>query len=107
MAMTLEDVLARRTRIMLEDAERGAGVAPEVAALMARELGWSSEDPHAQAAQYRALVNHQLDADALRRGPGGSVKRHLPKGLSILPPALHTAVLPACPRASPSGTASL
>src|SRR5713101_851470 len=76
MAMTLEDVLARRTRIMLEDAERGAGVAPEVAALMARELGWSSEDTHAQVEQYRALVNHQLEAEGLRRVQGDSVKKN-------------------------------
>src|SRR5713101_4586011 len=76
MAMTLEDVLARRTRIILEDAERGAGVAPEVAALMARELGWSSEDTHAQVEQYRALVNHQLEAEGLRRVQGDSVKKN-------------------------------
>src|SRR5260221_1026987 len=41
MAMTLEDVLARRTRIILEDGAPGVGVAPKVAALMARELDWS------------------------------------------------------------------
>src|SRR5579884_1388837 len=38
MAMTLEDVLARRTRIILEDGARGADIAPEVATLMAGEL---------------------------------------------------------------------
>ncbi len=67
MAMTLEDVLARRTRIILEDAERGAGVAPEVAALMARELGWSSDQTRTQAEQYRALVGHQREAEGLPR----------------------------------------
>src|SRR6266571_3342771 len=67
MAMKLEDVLARRTRIMLEDAERGAGIAPEVAALMAPELGWSSDYTQAQVEQYRALVDHQLEAEGLRR----------------------------------------
>jgi len=67
MAMTLEDVLARRTRIILEDAERGAGVAPEVAALMARELGWSSDQVRAQVEQYRALVGHQREAEGLPR----------------------------------------
>jgi glycerol-3-phosphate dehydrogenase len=67
MAMTLEDVLARRTRIILEDAERGAGVAPEVAALMARELGWSSDQTRTQVEQYRALVGHQREAEGLPR----------------------------------------
>ena len=67
MAMTLEDVLARRTRIILEDAERGAGVAAEVAALMARELGWSSDQTRAQVEQYRALVGHQREAEGLPR----------------------------------------
>jgi glycerol-3-phosphate dehydrogenase len=76
MAMTLEDVLARRTRIMLEDAERGAGIAPEVAALMAPELGWSSDDTQAQVEQYRALVDHQLEAEGLRRVQGDSVVKH-------------------------------
>jgi len=67
MAMTLEDALARRTRIILEDADRGAGVASEVAALMARELGWSSDQVRAQVDQYRTLVDHQLEAEGLRR----------------------------------------
>jgi glycerol-3-phosphate dehydrogenase len=67
MAMTLEDVLARRTRIILEDAARGAGVAAEIAALMAGELNWSSDQTRAQVERYRALVGHQLEAEGLRR----------------------------------------
>src|SRR5256712_2172792 len=35
MAMTLEDMLARRTRIILEDGARGSGIAPQAASLMA------------------------------------------------------------------------
>ncbi len=66
MAMTLEDVLARRTRIILEDGARGADIAPEVATLMAGELGWSREQTNAQVEQYRALVDHQLEAEGLR-----------------------------------------
>jgi glycerol-3-phosphate dehydrogenase len=67
MAMTLEDVLARRTRIILEDADRGAGVALEVAALMARELSWSSDYTRTQVEKYRTLVGHQLEAEGLHR----------------------------------------
>src|SRR5260221_18894 len=48
MAMTLEDALARRTRIILEDGARGVGVAPEVAGLMSRELDWSGDQTNAQ-----------------------------------------------------------
>lgn len=66
MAMTLEDVLARRTRIILEDGTRGVDAAPAVAALMARELGWSDEQTHFQVEQYRALVAHQLEAEGLQ-----------------------------------------
>jgi glycerol-3-phosphate dehydrogenase len=66
MAMTLEDVLARRTRIILEDGARGVGTAPQVAALMARELGWSSDQEKAQVEQYRALVRHQLESEGLQ-----------------------------------------
>ena len=66
MAMTLEDVLARRTRIILEDGARGAGIAPEVAALMAGELGWSSDQTNSQVQQYRALVSHQLESEGLQ-----------------------------------------
>lgn len=66
MAMTLEDVLARRTRLILEDGARGVGIAPEVAALMARELGWSSDQTNSQVEQYRALVSHQLEAEGLQ-----------------------------------------
>jgi glycerol-3-phosphate dehydrogenase len=66
MAMTLEDVLARRTRIILEDGARGVGVALEVATLMARELDWSGDQTNAQVERYRALVGHQLAAESLR-----------------------------------------
>ncbi len=66
MAMTLEDVLARRTRLILEDGARGVGIAPQVAALMARELGWSSDHMNSQVEQYRALVEHQLESEGLQ-----------------------------------------
>jgi glycerol-3-phosphate dehydrogenase len=66
MAMTLEDMLARRTRIILEDGTRGAGIAPEVAAIMARELGWSGDQAHTQVEQYRTLVEHQFESEGLQ-----------------------------------------
>lgn len=56
MARTVEDVLARRTRELLLDARASVETAPEVAALLARELGrdeaWRDEQTH----QYEALA---------------------------------------------------
>jgi glycerol-3-phosphate dehydrogenase len=47
MARTVEDVLARRLRMLFLDARAAIAAAPRVAALMAKELGrdenWKSE----------------------------------------------------------------
>jgi glycerol-3-phosphate dehydrogenase len=40
LALSLDDVLARRTRLAPELRDRGAGVAPRVAAILGAELGW-------------------------------------------------------------------
>jgi glycerol-3-phosphate dehydrogenase len=63
MAMTPYDVLARRTSITLEDRQRGLGVVDEVAALMAGEHGWSSEQQQSMAAAYRHVVEGQIAAE--------------------------------------------
>ena len=42
MARTVEDVLARRTRALFLNARAAAAMAPEVARLMAGELGWDA-----------------------------------------------------------------
>jgi glycerol-3-phosphate dehydrogenase len=48
MARTVEDVLARRTRALVLNAQAAVLMAPRVAALMARELGrdatWAAEE---------------------------------------------------------------
>jgi len=48
MARTVEDVLARRTRALFLNARAAIGMAPRVAALMARELGWNAAGEQAQ-----------------------------------------------------------
>jgi len=53
MAMTVADVLARRTRLFLEDPRQAVEAAPAVAGLLAVELGWSEEERDAQAQAYR------------------------------------------------------
>ena len=44
MARTVEDVLARRTRALFLNARAAAAMAPEVARLMAGELGWDADE---------------------------------------------------------------
>jgi glycerol-3-phosphate dehydrogenase len=59
MAIRLEDVLARRTRLMLEASDRGTQVALEVAQLMGKELGWSPARIHAEEEQFTTLTRDQ------------------------------------------------
>ncbi len=59
MALTLEDVLARRTRIAIEDHQRGAEVAEEVAELMALQLGWSAGQTREQINSYRTWAGKE------------------------------------------------
>jgi glycerol-3-phosphate dehydrogenase len=56
MARTVEDVLSRRTRALLLNAEAAWRAAAPVAALMAAELGLDSLWAAAQVLQFRALV---------------------------------------------------
>ncbi len=57
MAMTIEDVLARRTRLLFLDARRAIGQAPEVARRMAVEL---NRDAAWQSAQLRSFTELAL-----------------------------------------------
>jgi glycerol-3-phosphate dehydrogenase len=43
LALSLDDVLARRTRLAQELPDRGAAIAPRVAEIMASELGWDAD----------------------------------------------------------------
>lgn len=54
-AMTVEDVLARRTRSLLLDAVAAAEAAPMVAEVMARELGRDQAWAEAQAREFQTL----------------------------------------------------
>jgi glycerol-3-phosphate dehydrogenase len=64
MAMTPSDVLARRTSITLEDYQRGLGVVETVAALMAKELGWSSGQRQTLIEEFQTAVSEELIAEA-------------------------------------------
>ncbi|GAB3689220.1 FAD-dependent oxidoreductase [Spirosoma flavus] len=56
MAVTLRDVLARRWRLELSDWSLTARVAPQVADLMAAELGWSATYRDSQLQSYQNLL---------------------------------------------------
>jgi len=56
-ARTLEDVLARRTRISFETADGGVGIARQVALMIADVLGWDAEQVNNEVAKYEDLIN--------------------------------------------------
>jgi glycerol-3-phosphate dehydrogenase len=56
MAITLEDVLNRRTHVLDQDWDQGLTVADEVAALMGAELGWPAAERARQVEDYRRVV---------------------------------------------------
>lgn len=76
MAVTLDDVLSRRTRARLLARDASADAADTVAALIAATLGWSSEEQRRQVEDYRASVAAERaaveapapQADAAERG---------------------------------------
>ncbi|MBF6356296.1 glycerol-3-phosphate dehydrogenase/oxidase [Nocardia higoensis] len=74
-ALHLDDVLARRTRISIEYAHRGADCAEEVARLIGPVLGWDEAETEREIATYRSRVDAEIrsqkqpddaSADALR-----------------------------------------
>ena len=60
MARTVEDVLARRTRALFLNARAAIAMAPEVARLMAAELGWDATRTSAEVATFAELARGYL-----------------------------------------------
>ncbi len=56
LAVTVEDVLLRRTQIFYRDADQGLGIAPRVAGRMGDLLGWDAATREAQVEAYRETV---------------------------------------------------
>ncbi len=56
LALSVDDVLSRRLRLSPELADRGAMVAPRVAEIMARELGWGEARRDREAESYLATA---------------------------------------------------
>ena len=64
MAVTLEDVLTRRTRAHLFDRPATMAAAPAVAELLATELGWDAAETSRQVEEYLRLAEAEV-ADAV------------------------------------------
>jgi glycerol-3-phosphate dehydrogenase len=62
MAYTLTDVLSRRTRALILDREAAASAAPQVAELLAGELGWDRTDCARQIAAFEGEVEAERQA---------------------------------------------
>lgn len=60
MALTIEDVLARRVRLLFVDAEEAMAAAPKVAAVMAKELGKDSAWEEEQVKVFREVAGAYL-----------------------------------------------
>lgn len=60
MARTVEDVLARRMRVLFLDAKSAVNMAPVTASLMAKELGLSEEWQTEQIEKFKVLANGYL-----------------------------------------------
>ena len=59
-ALTLSDVLRHRTRALILDAAVSMDIAPEVAEIMARELGRDRDWVEEQVREYRELARDYL-----------------------------------------------
>lgn len=61
-AMSVEDVLMRRTRIAFELDDQGVSVADDVAALIGPVLGWSAKERKASVAAYEEKIDNEVAA---------------------------------------------
>jgi len=60
MPVTVEDILARRTRALFLNAKASEDIAGEVAGLMAEEFGYDTNWVNEQVVSYRQLVKNYL-----------------------------------------------
>jgi glycerol-3-phosphate dehydrogenase len=64
-AMTVDDVISRRTRLAFEAPHAGIDLAEDVANLIAPYLGWGAKDKKESIAQYREQVEAEVEALAV------------------------------------------
>ena len=70
-ALSLDDVLARRTRLAQDLPDRGASIVGRIAELMAAELDWSSVDRDAAIEAYLASAHREYDVPEAEAEPVG------------------------------------
>jgi glycerol-3-phosphate dehydrogenase len=61
-ALSVEDVLLRRTRISFEDFYSGSEVAPQVAAVIGSALGWGAKERNASVKSFLAVIDKEEEA---------------------------------------------
>jgi glycerol-3-phosphate dehydrogenase len=86
LALGLDDVLVRRTRLAQEMPDRAEGVAPRVASLLGQELGWDQARQSSEIARFLDGAHREFDVP-----PRPSVPRSSPPTLPR----------PSVPRSSP------
>ena len=71
LALSLDDVLARRTRLAQELADRGAAIAPRVAEILGAELGWDGVRQRFEMDRY--LESARREYSVAPPGPPGPI----------------------------------
>lgn len=61
-AMSVDDVISRRTRLAFEAPHAGIDLVDDVAALIAPVLGWGAKEKKASIAEYKAQVEAEVEA---------------------------------------------
>ena len=61
-AMSVDDVISRRTRLAFEAPHAGLELADEIASIIAPHLGWGAKEKKASINQYRAQVEAEVEA---------------------------------------------
>jgi glycerol-3-phosphate dehydrogenase len=81
-ALHLDDILTRRTRVSIEQRDRGVAAAKDAAALVAPVLGWDSATTAAEIDRYLERVKAELDANSQPDDRAADVARLAAKDLS-------------------------
>jgi len=79
MVVTLDDILARRTRARLLARDATAAAAEDVAALVGPDLGWSEDEQRAQVQRYRASVEaerHSFESTVTAAAAAAAGREH-------------------------------
>ena len=70
LALSLDDVLARRLRLVHELEDRAAGIAPRVAELLGAELGWDADRQSREVELFLATASREFGVPGATRAVG-------------------------------------